>query len=415
MFANARVTGVIVACVLCVSSLVSAQAPPTTAGLETGIGQVRAGDFFAAIVTLNAVVTQSSTRPEDAPIAGRAHAFRAQAYLGLEQLERARAAVLLALKSDPNVATNGLSTAVVALFDEVRPSGAPSAEATGDTADRVGNFQLAFDSYLKAYHDLPEPRDPAVDQRLRERIIKLVPKLPAAPAIPPQARDHAARAQDLLDAEAILGGGPGAGSEQAVAELRRAIRLAPWSGEITFRFATLLQRLQRGDEALANLNLYRLADPQGYAARAARASPRDTATDPSAPAAATPVGPALIYIYWPEQQRGGKWQTVQCNGVKVAKLQNNRYVVLKAAVGSHSLKFRNHQIAADVEAGREYHYRASLEGHFQFAQGPELRLISTEAAQTEMRAQGMKVNDARNTFAAECAAVTTRPTPGRRR
>ena len=129
-----------------VPGTVAAQAPPAAASLDTGISQVREGDFFGAIVTLNAVVTQASMRPQDAPIVGRAHAFRAQAYIGLAQLERARAAVLLALKSDPNVATAGLTPAVIALLDEVRPSGAQDPEATGDTAERVGNFQLAFDA-----------------------------------------------------------------------------------------------------------------------------------------------------------------------------------------------------------------------------------------------------------------------------
>ncbi len=84
-----------------------------------------------------------------------------------------------------------------------------------------------------------------------------------------------------------------------------------------------------------------------------------------------------------------------CNGSKVAELENNRYIVLKAAAGTHNLTFRDKNVAAVVEAGREYHYRASLEGHWQFAQGPEVRLVGIEAAQAEMTAQEMRTNFAR--------------------
>ncbi len=395
----------VVACLLWFPAPVAAQAPPAAASLDTGISQVQEGDFFGAIVTLNAVVTQASMRPQDAPIVGRAHAFRAQAYIGLDQLERARAAVLLALKSDPNVATVGLSPGVIALLDEVRPSGAQDPEMTGDTAERVGNFQLAFDGYLKAYQELPEPLAPANDQRLREKIIRIVPKLAVTPPIPQQARDHATKAQDLVDAEAILGGGTGAASQQAAAELRRAIRLAPWWGDVTFRFATLLQKLQRGEEALANLTLYRLADPEGFAARAERAAPRDAAARPITPPPAKPAGPALIYIYWPEQQRGNGRQKLYCNGHQVAELQNNRFVMLKAAAGTHDLAFRDKHVSAVVDAGGEYYYRASIEGHWQFAMGPEIRLTAPDAATDEIRKQDVKANDARRTSSAECNAA----------
>lgn len=52
-------------------------------------------------MTLNEVV--SPTANADAAMVARAHAYRAQANLGLDQPERARAAALLALQADPSL------------------------------------------------------------------------------------------------------------------------------------------------------------------------------------------------------------------------------------------------------------------------------------------------------------------------
>ena len=60
-----------VAACLCVAHAAGAQAPSVTANPATGINQVRAGDFFTALFTLNQVVRQTSERPEDAPTLGR--------------------------------------------------------------------------------------------------------------------------------------------------------------------------------------------------------------------------------------------------------------------------------------------------------------------------------------------------------
>ena len=219
-----------------------------------------------------------------------------------------------------------------------------------------------------------------------------------APAVPDQARAHLTRAQDLLDAEAILGGAAGVASQQAAAALRQAVRLAPWWPDPIFPLATVLQTLNRSEEALLNVALYRLADPDGYAARAERAG---TAGTPLAPKV---LGPATIYIYWPKQQRGGGRHKVSCNGQQVAEIANNRVVVLKAAAGTHDLAFRDKHVTAVVEAGREYHFRASIEGHWRFAMGPEILLTDADVARAEIRDQGMVMNEARRTNRTECTA-----------
>jgi tetratricopeptide (TPR) repeat protein len=381
------------------SALVVGQAPATTAdNLATGISQVRAGEFFTALFTLNQVVRQPTGDPVRL---ARAHAFRAMAYAGLNQLDRARAEVALSLAADPAIIvdTPDYSPITAGLFAEERRPLPQNPEAAGMALEQTGRLQQAFVAYLEAYQSLANPVPPAADdQRLREKMIGLAARLEPAPPVPSEARAHLKRAQDLLDAEAILGGAAGVASQQAVAALHEAIRLAPWWPDATFQLATVLQRLDRGEEALLNLNLYRLADPDGFAAKAGRAG--RTPTEPSASAPA----PATIYVYWPEQQRGGGRQKLQCNGQPVAELQNNRFVTLRAAPGSHDLAFRNKHVTVVAEAGRQYFLRASIEGHWQFAMGPEIRLTESGIAQEEMRRQEMKANDARRTFAIECTA-----------
>ena len=88
-------------------------------------------------------------------------------------------------------------------------------------------------------------------------------------------------------------------------------------------------------------------------------------------------------------------------------------MILRAAAGTHDLAFRNKHVTAVVEADRVYHFRTSIEGHWQFAMGPEIRLMATEAAKAEMGQQKMKINDAKRTRSAECVAPST--TGGRRR
>jgi hypothetical protein len=87
---------------------------------------------------------------------------------------------------------------------------------------------------------------------------------------------------------------------------------------------------------------------------------------------------------------------------------------LKAGAGSYTLSFRDKAVTAVVEGGHEYYYRASIEGHWQFAMGPELRLMGNDAAKAEMREQETKINDAKRTVAAECSAGAPARGRGRR-
>ena len=287
-------------------------------------------------------------------------------------------------------------------------------EAAGQAAEEAGRFQQAFVSYLSAYQSLPDPPPAADDRRLREKIIRIVARLSAPPAISPTARAHVAKADELLAGEALLGSSSGTSSLAALAELRQAVRSTPWWAEATLKLATVLQRLQRVDEALLNLNLYQLADPVGYLDMRDRAAAKTpSAAAPSAPpAAARSMAPATFYVYWPKQQRGGGTKKVRCDAQNVAELRKNRYVALKAAPGTHAVTFDGKDVIVAAEPGAEYYFRASLEGHTQFSQGPVLRQVTAAVGKAEIKEQKTTINDAKKTFSTQCLAAA--PVPIRR-
>lgn len=391
---------------------VQAQAPPAAANLAAGISQIRAGDYFAALFTLNQVVKQASGPSEDSATLARAHAFRAMAYSGLRQPERASAAVMLALKADPNVAVGAtdFSPATVALFAEARRPVSADPETAGQDAEQAGRFQQAFLSYLSAFQSLPEPPASADDHRLREKIIGVVGKLDTKPPIPQEARDHLRKAQDLMDAEAILGSVAGTASQQAAAELRQSIRLAPWWPDAIFRFATVLQKVQRADEALVNLSLYRLADPEGYAAMVGRVAPK-TGADRAATTteAATSGRPAVIYVYWlPTSRSMGVKPKTLCDGELVANIQAGHVVRLNATPGIHSIKVYKETYTGQFVGGQDHYIRAAIEG---YPARLKVRLTSAADGSAEIRDREIVPNDAKRTFSAECKAGASAAKP----
>lgn len=373
--------------------------------LAAGIARVESGDFRMGIMTLNEVVDPASKA--SARDVARAHAYRAQAYLGLDQPERARAAALLALKADQAIAISAppFSPDLAKLFGDVRAPVPADPEAAAAAAAKSGNYQKAFLDYLSAYQALPNPAPAADDRRLRERIIEVVGRLQTKPAIPEEASAHFDKASQLLEAEAVLGASEAA-SNEAAAELQAAIRLAPWWPEATFKLAGVLQRLQRLDAALLNLNLYRMADPEGYAAATAPQPAVVAETRPAAEreaAASRPAipstQPALVYIYWPPQFAGGGRPEVYCDGNHIADLQNRRFIELYVSPGTHDIRFHKKTAPFSFEAGGKYYLRASAEG--MFPQGT-IRLVGADEGAREMHDEGVVSNDPRRTLTNQC-------------
>lgn len=380
-----------------------AQARPAEASLAAGIARLEAGDFLIGLMILNEVVDSGSKA--DMPTAARAHVYRAQANLALDEPERARAAALLALKADPSIVVGAppFSPAVVGLVESLRRPSTMDPEIAGLAAEKSGRYQDAFLAYLDAFQRLPEPPPAAADRRLRERIVDVVRRLPSAPGIPQEARAHFSKAEELLSAETLLGGTGSASSEAAASELRSAIRVAPWWPDATFALARVLQKLQRVDEALINLSLARRADPDAYSAAAIAAGGTDAAKAPAAVAKAAPDAPklAIVYIYWPRGHRTGGKRKVLCDGFHVADLVNRRYVLLNVTPGTHTIKVNSRTLPMSFESGRPYYLRT-------FVGGYPARLQFREAAQneaaSELNDKDMRANDAGRTYSSACIA-----------
>ncbi len=394
---------------LAVQACLHAQEPPVKATIGAGISETRGRDFVNALVTLNDVVTQLDNRPEESTTLARAHAYRAVAFIGLEQPEWARAAALLALKADPKIVVEAteFGPRVAALFESARrPARDP--EGVGQTAEAAGRFQDAFLAYLSAIQSLPDPPAAADDQRLREKIIKVVQKLEPKPTVPEEAKSRLAKADVLLDS------GDGASAEaaagQAVTELRKAVRIAPWWPDVIVKLATTLQRSGRFEDALVNLNLYQLADPEGYTATLAAGSTTPApSTDRGVPAEPETKAdaPAVIYVYFPHAARGlGVKSKVLCDGQKVADLTHEHYLVLNAASGFHLVEFKGRKAEGSFEGGKEHYIRVGIEGYpAHFA----LHVTDPVKAAAEMREKQVLLNEPKNTFSRECTAVAAAP------
>lgn len=397
------------ACVLLIavpiSPRVRAQTRTPAEHLTAGIAQLEAGDFLMGLMTLNEVV--SPTANADAAMVARAHAYRAQANLGLDQPERARAAALLALQADPSLIVSAppFSPAVAGLFEGLRHPSTTAPEAAGLAAEKSGRHREAFLAYLNAFQSLPQPPSGADDRRLRERIIEVVRRLETAPTIPQEARTHFTRAEELLAAQTLLGGSGTASSEAAAAELRQALSVAPWWPEATFTLAAVLQKLQRFDEAVVNLNLYRLADPEGYSAGIAARSGAPAKSASARIATPAPVAPkaASIYIYWPRQVRGNGKRKVRCDGFHVADLENRHFVLVNVTPGTHNIKVNNRALPLSFEAGRTYYLRTSVGG---YPARLQFRQVAPDEGASDLNDKDMSANDPRRTYSTACSAGT---------
>lgn len=399
--ANWRRSFVVAAAGVLALSIPASGQTPSVDYLGTGIARVRSGDFQPGITMLDEVVAPWSSA--DAATIARAHAYRAQGFLGLNQPENARAAVLLALKANPrmSVTAASYSAELVRLFNEARRrASAVSPEIAAAVSEQTWNYRDAFAGYVAAYQGLPDPAPAEDDRRLREKIIALARRLDPPPVIPEDARTHYAKAEQLIAAQAVLGGAGTASLEAAAKELQRAIRAAPWWGDAAWKLATVLQQLQRVDAALINLNMYRLADPGGYA----RATAATAVAEPPAARAEVAAAPrtASVYVYWPPQQRVKGAPEVYCDGVLIGKLQKGRFIALAVAGGSHTIKLSNAE-AFSFEPGKSYFLRVSLEGFHRWAPFT-LRLVDPPEAEAELREKSIAANDPGRTYTHQCTA-----------
>lgn len=107
-----------------------------------------------------------------------------------------------------------------------------------------------------------------------------------------------------------------------------------------------------------------------------------------------------IHIYRPSAFKGGWGRAkVECNGQKMADLQNGRFVTLTAAPGAHTLRVGGKEIILEVEGGQDYYIRTS----------PAWNVHRTfpEEARAEMQDKSVKPGDKNRVYSTECTAKRT--------
>jgi hypothetical protein len=82
---------------------VAQPARPTDPGLERGIAQVREGDFASAVMTLDELARRLAEKDDQPRVLARTYVYLSVAYLGLSQVEAARAKFLEALDTDDRI------------------------------------------------------------------------------------------------------------------------------------------------------------------------------------------------------------------------------------------------------------------------------------------------------------------------
>ena len=103
------------------------------------------------------------------------------------------------------------------------------------------------------------------DYALREKIIKHTQAMKQKPAIPEEARRHYVIAKTLSDEAKKV-----EDFNEAIAEFRGALLVAPWWAEANRDFGLTLEAAQRYDEAIAYIKLYMATQPGSERTRAAQ-------------------------------------------------------------------------------------------------------------------------------------------------
>jgi tetratricopeptide (TPR) repeat protein len=131
-----------------------------------------------------------------------------------------------------------------------------SLETAARDAERAGRLSDAFSLHLRAVQSLPDPAPLDPDIRLRASLIGLARRIEPRPVPSKEAERLAARGQlRFLNAR-------GRGDlEEAAAELRQAVRAAPWAADFAYHLALVDEQLEAYRLAAANLRLYLLTNP----------------------------------------------------------------------------------------------------------------------------------------------------------
>jgi tetratricopeptide (TPR) repeat protein len=136
-------------------------------------------------------------------------------------------------------------------------------EVQARKAEQEGKLQEALAGYMSLLQTTPSGS--ATDQRLREKIIKLVKQIQPPPAIPDNALRHLGRGQAVLE----IAKEPKDYS-QAIVEFEKAVGLAPWLANGYYNLGMVQEKVGRLSDAIQSFKLYLMAAPSAANAREVR-------------------------------------------------------------------------------------------------------------------------------------------------
>jgi hypothetical protein len=111
-----------------------------------------------------------------------------------------------------------------------------------------------------------------------------------------------------------------------------------------------------------------------------------------------------MYVYFRHGlvTNAGTKQKLLCDGAKVADLQNGRFIVLKAAPGTHTINFADKSLSATFTSGKDHYIQAGIEGVFVHF---FVRVVDPAVGATEIRDHAMMPNDPDRTYDTSCPAA----------
>ncbi len=147
--------------------------------------------------------------------------------------------------------------------EEARLAQVRAIETAGDEAARQGELEKALDNYQQVLKNVQ--RYGEQDQRVRQDVIKVVRAMPGPPPLPESVMRSMVRAETKIK----MGG---AGSyEAAAAEMEQAVLDAPWLADAYYNLSIVKEKGGKFGQAIQNLQLCLLADPQNRNAAAIQA------------------------------------------------------------------------------------------------------------------------------------------------
>ena len=133
-------------------------------------------------------------------------------------------------------------------------------EVLGRKAEQAGKLRQALTHYVSALQSASYGS--STEQRLREKIIRLAPKIHPPPAVPEQAERHMARGR-----RAVKSANDEQGFMRAAKEFRYGLNIAPWLVDGYYNLGVVLDKAGKYDEAIENLKLYLVAVPDAKDAK----------------------------------------------------------------------------------------------------------------------------------------------------